>query len=151
MQLAHTMEGPQGNTCVNLFAQLASTPENFVTSLCLEEHDFTSDGFVDWVYQFLGLGDSWELDSLEQELTDCQVFPSLPGLPFSCCTPFLTSRELSDWKGGDMHALARTHPLHQISKILLRFLQFFQARWSRKGLIPELLLIKWVREEMIHR
>ena len=58
MQLAHAMEGPRGNICVNLFAQLASAPENFVTSLYLEEHDFTSDGSVDWAYQFLGLGDS---------------------------------------------------------------------------------------------
>lgn len=67
MQLAHAMEGPQGNTCVNLFAQLASAPENFVISLYLEEHDFTSDGFVDLASQYLGLGDSWELSSLEQE------------------------------------------------------------------------------------
>lgn len=44
--------------CVNRFAQLASAPENFVTSLYLEEHGFTSDGSVDWAYQFLGLGDS---------------------------------------------------------------------------------------------
>lgn len=58
MQLAHAMGGPQGNMCVNLFAQLASTPENFVTSLYLEEHHFTSDGSVDLAYQFLGLGDS---------------------------------------------------------------------------------------------
>lgn len=52
------MEGPQGNTCVNPFAQLASTLENFVTLLHLQEHDFTSDGSVDLAYQFLGLGDS---------------------------------------------------------------------------------------------
>lgn len=52
------MEGPQGNTCVNPFAQLAGTPENFVTSLHLQEHDFTSDESVDLAYQFLGLGDS---------------------------------------------------------------------------------------------
>ena len=58
VQLAHAMEGPQGSMCVNLFAQLASAPENSVTSLYLEEHDFTSDGSVDWAYQFLGLGDS---------------------------------------------------------------------------------------------
>lgn len=57
-QLAHAMEGPQGNTCVNPFAQLASTPENSVTSLHLQEHDFTPDGSVDLAYQFLGLGDS---------------------------------------------------------------------------------------------
>lgn len=58
MQLAHTIEGPQGNMCVNPFAQLASAPENFVTSFYLEEHDFTSDGSVDLAYQFLGLGES---------------------------------------------------------------------------------------------
>lgn len=58
MQLAHAMEGPQGNMCVNPLAQLASAPENFVTSLYLEEHDFASDGSVDLAYQFLGLGDS---------------------------------------------------------------------------------------------
>jgi len=56
MQLAHAMGGPWGNMCVDLFAQLASAAENFVTSLYLEEHDFTSDGSVDWAYQFLGLG-----------------------------------------------------------------------------------------------
>lgn len=169
MQLAHAVEGPQGNMCVNLFAQLASAPENFVVSLYLEEHDFTSDGSVDLASQYLGLGDSWELSSLEQEQTDCQVFPSLPVLPSSCCTLFLNIRR---WMGDDLHALGRTHPLNQIYKPLVMILSrlwlipralqstklkslrdsfsFFQARWSRKGLIPE-MLIKWVRKEMIHR
>lgn len=49
---------PQGNMCVNPFAQLASAPESFVTWLHPKEHDLTSDGSVDWAYQFLGLGDS---------------------------------------------------------------------------------------------
>lgn len=91
-QLAHPMEGPQGNTCVNPFAQLARTLENFVTWLHLQEHDFTSDGSVDLPYQFLGLGDSWELNSLKRELTGCQAFPSLHGLPSSCCNLFLNIR-----------------------------------------------------------
>lgn len=63
-----------------------------------------------------------------------------------------------------MHALGRTHPLHQIYeplvmilsklwliprvlqstklKILRGSFSFFQARWSRKDLTPEILLIK---------
>lgn len=58
VQLAHTLVRPQGNMCVNPFAQLASAPESFVTWLYPKECDLTSDGSVDWVYQFLGLGDS---------------------------------------------------------------------------------------------